>query len=471
MFTDIQGALPIKLSPQPIEGTNRLKLKLPMKTMIHVLYKQSARKGGLFFLLLFPAMASLSKPTPVDAPEMIANAFHAARVKSAVYSPDGQWFVTASADYFAKFYSTRQAAEKVAHKLANLPHDNEVNGAYFSPDSFLLTTVSNDNTAKVWGVNQLESSISGLLATLNHNGNVLYASYSPYTSYSPPGRLLLTASTEGAALLWDLSLIESGKVTQLAVMEHSDTVFQAVFNSKADKVLTVSADWTARLWDITQIKDKVPMLLATLKHNDPVYQGAFDPVTDNLAATASADHTAKLWDFSDISSGVARLAATMTHDGAVTGLTWHPGGARLLTYSVDHSAKYWDTSQAEKEHSAQLLATIEHTAPVQDARFDSSGRWAMTASKDHTAGVWDMTAISQGKPLLVNTIQHPDSVNTACFNPVSPLNLSLPPLISGLLKDKVMQVLTASDDYTAKLWQLTTGLLIPSGNKNSAGEL
>ncbi|WP_257279578.1 WD40 repeat domain-containing protein [Endozoicomonas sp. ISHI1] len=124
-----------------------------MKITIHVLHKQHPRKVRFFFLVLFSAFVCLTKAAPNDAPEMVANAFHAGSVKKAVFSSDGRWFATASADHYAKFYTTGQPIEKVAQKLANLPHDNGVNGAFFSPDNSLLVTVSNDNSAKIWVAN------------------------------------------------------------------------------------------------------------------------------------------------------------------------------------------------------------------------------------------------------------------------------------------------------------------------------
>jgi WD40 repeat protein len=73
---------------------------------------------------------------------------HAAEVKSAQFSPDGRWIVTASSDYTARLWdgTTGQAAGEP------MQHDGAVTSAQFSPDGRRVVTTSEDNTARLWDV-------------------------------------------------------------------------------------------------------------------------------------------------------------------------------------------------------------------------------------------------------------------------------------------------------------------------------
>jgi WD40 repeat protein len=69
-------------------------------------------------------------------------------VKSASFSPDGKWVVTASYDDTARVWDA-QTGQPVGQPLN---HDWSVNSASFSPDGKWVVTASRDKTARVWDV-------------------------------------------------------------------------------------------------------------------------------------------------------------------------------------------------------------------------------------------------------------------------------------------------------------------------------
>jgi WD40 repeat protein len=86
-----------------------------------------------------------------------------------------------------------------------------------------------------------------------------------------------------------------------------------------------------------------------------------------------------------------------------------------------------------------LIASFAHQDTVYSAAFSQDGAQILTASWDKTAKLWDATS---GK--LIASFNHRGAVNTAVFSPDG------------------NQILTASADKTAKLWEAASAKLIGS---------
>jgi WD40 repeat protein len=67
---------------------------------------------------------------------------------------------------------------------------------------------------------------------------------------SPDGRLLLSASKDGTARLWD----SANRSLLLQLVGHSDMVLDARFDARGDRVITASADGTARIWPVRPLE-------------------------------------------------------------------------------------------------------------------------------------------------------------------------------------------------------------------------
>ena len=79
--------------------------------------------------------------------------------------------------------------------------------------------------------------------------------------------------------------------------------------------------------------------------------------------------------------------------------------------------------------------TMEHAREVNSAQFSRDGRRVVTTSKDYTARLWDATT----GQAIGQPMQHHGSVVSARFSPDG------------------RRVVTASEDNTARLWDATTG--------------
>ncbi len=106
-------------------------------------------------------------------------------------------------------------------------------------------------------------------------------------AFSPDGKLVVTASDDHTARLWEVA---SGQVLRV-LPGHQGAVWHAAFSPDGKLVVTASGDKTARLWDVASGQ----MLRVLSGHQDGVWHAAFSP-DGKLVVTASGDKTARLWD-------------------------------------------------------------------------------------------------------------------------------------------------------------------------------
>ncbi len=135
----------------------------------------------------------------------------------------------------------------------------------------------------------------------------------------------------------------------------------------------------------------------------------------------------------------------------VNSANFNPDGSKIVTASDDNTARVWDLQ-------GKLLATISvYSASVNSANFSPDGSKIVTASDDNTARVWDL----QGNLLAMISV-HTDRVNSANFSPdgnrVNSANFS----------PDGSKIVTASDDKTARVWDLQ-GKLLATISGHTAG--
>ncbi|MGP4099018.1 nSTAND1 domain-containing NTPase [Nonomuraea sp. KM90] len=287
---------------------------------------------------------------------------------------------------------------------------------------------------------------------------------------SADGRLLVTASRDRTARVWDVGDPHRPRHL-LTLTGHGDNVNAAAFSPDGHTVATAAWDNTARLWDITT--PARPRPLAVLPHSMGVNAVAFSP-DGHTVATASSDKTARLWNVRD-----HRLRATLTgHDDGLVSVAFSPDGHTLATASFDNTAALWDVT--DPGHPGKPRKLTGHTAPVAWLAFSPDGRTLATASNDHTTGLWDISG-SGRVPRLATITGHQDIVRSVAFSPdgrriataglddtvrladIADPRRPLPlatftghtgNVVSVVFTPDGRTLATGSDDYTARLWDL-----------------
>jgi WD40 repeat protein len=287
-----------------------------------------------------------------------------------------------------------------------LPSGGPVRTASFSRDGSLVLTASDDGTARIWQAD------GRLLHVLGHGGPVVAA------AFSPDGRSALTASDDGTARIWRVS---SG--TPVATLRHRGPVTSGSFSGDGKLVLTTSKDGTARVWNAAT---GVPVL--AVKHGRPVLTGSLSS-DGRLLATVSSDQTGQTLRVRLYALPGGRLVRRLPAQG-VTTLAFNPAGTLLATGSEDHTAAIWEVQTGRRLH----LFT-EHQGGVTDVVFGPGGRLLVTTSFDGVTRVWNVRTGLRVALLL----GHANVVNSAAFS------------------DDGSFLVTTSADGTARVWEAATG--------------
>ena len=366
---------------------------------------------------------------------------HQGRVVDARFSADGKQAITASFDQTASVWSLRAASRFVTTLRG---HSDEVLDAAVGPAGRVVTA-SKDHTARVWSKKgELEAELEG------HRGAVVSA------RFSPDGKLIVTASLDKTARLWKAT---GGKAQ--AVMEHDGDVLAANFSPDGKLLVTASLDKTARVWRSSG--KGAPITLSG--HKRELLSARFSP-DNKRVVTASVDGTARVWQLGDGKS--TSFKELKGHTDEVVDARFSPDGRQVITASLDRTARIWRADGA-----GEPVVLRGHSGAVADARFSADGKQVVTASFDKTARVWDATG--KGTPVLLSG--HKSWVTSAAFSPDGARVVTTSagdihifgadgkgtPVVLGGHRSQVnsarlipgqRRLVTASDDHTARIWNL-----------------
>jgi WD40 repeat protein len=162
---------------------------------------------------------------------------------------------------------------------------------------------------------------------MNTAGRVLFA------AFSADGRLLVTASDDKSAQVWDAA---TGRPMG-PPLAHTDLVVSAQFSPDGTRLATASKDSQVSIWDVAG---------GTLLHG-PLKQGLFEPTVrftpagDRLAGYSS-DDVLRFW---DVATGQPVVGAIET-GGDIYALGFSADGRRLIT-AVNDGVELWDGSSGE----------------------------------------------------------------------------------------------------------------------------
>ena len=199
---------------------------------------------------------------------------HTQYVNDAAFSPvDPTKVLTASDDKTAKLWDVTTG--RVVARFVG--HEGRVRTAVFSSDGQRVLTASNDKTARIW-----DAATGKCLRVLKgHEQAVLCA------AFSSDGKRVITGGEDNRAKLWEA---DTGKELPFALEGHTAAVTSVAFSPDGRRALTGSQDITAKLWDATTGKE-----ILTLKgHAQEITTVGFSP-DGRSALSGSRDGTLVLW--------------------------------------------------------------------------------------------------------------------------------------------------------------------------------
>lgn len=185
-----------------------------------------------------------------------------------------------------------------------------------------------------------------------------------------------------------------------------------------------------------------------------------------------ADGWVRLYDVSDDGSVSEHGDAFEGHSSAVNALAFSPDGTKLLSASSDRKVGLWNVTG--HYHKRWLEG---HTGEVKAVVVTPDGRSALSGALDNTVRMWNletgacMDAVDVGVSQVCGLALSPDGTRFAAGGSSNKIQLgSLPDWnADGLIEEHSDQVnalafspngtklLSASDDGTVGVWDLTTG--------------
>lgn len=164
-------------------------------------------------------------------------ALNTRRVYDARFSRDGSKIVTA--DFGARTATLWDARD--GRKLRVFPgggdrekqHSDDVTSAAFSPDGRQVVTASTDGYCRIW-----DTATGALVKAIPHDIAVRSA------EFNPEGNLLLTAAADGVARLYTVPDYKQ----RIELKGHTETLPDARFSNDGSFIITASRDGTARIY-------------------------------------------------------------------------------------------------------------------------------------------------------------------------------------------------------------------------------
>ncbi len=282
-------------------------------------------------------------------------------------------------------------------------HTSSVESASFSPDGKLIVSASYDNTVRIW-----DTQTGKELKKLEGHTHIVASA-----SFSPDGKRIVSASWDKTIRIWDA---QTGK--ELKKLEgHTDIVESASFSPDGKRIVSASNDSTVRIWDAQTGKE----LKKLEGHTESVNSASFSP-DGKCIVSASRDNTVKIWD-AQTGKELKKL------EGDANSASFSPDGKRIVSASWDKTIRIWHT-QTGKE-----LKKLEgHTGSIESASFSHDGKCIVSASYDKTVRIWDAQTGKELKKLE----GYPAPVNSTSFSPDG------------------KYIVSASWDGTIRIWDIYT---------------
>jgi len=298
------------------------------------------------------------------------------------FSNDGRWVAFAgglpgsATAYGACVASAAHPAPcKVMGASTSEWHVNSINTVSFSPDGRLVVTAGSDGTARVW-----DRASGRLVGQPMHSGGAVNTA-----RFSPDGRTVLTAGEDGTARIWDPTTGRQIGPAMCPDDPHATTcpdpsgggspIATASFSPNGRYIVTGSRQLNvAQLWDAKTHRAVGPQLV----HQDSVLDAEFSHDSRSLL-TSSADDTAAIW---SVPSG-QKTAALRGHTYVVNDGVFSKDDRYVVTASQDHTARVWDARSGQ-----QLAVLAGATSNVVTVFFDSAARRIVAASADGTARIY-----------------------------------------------------------------------------------
>lgn len=320
---------------------------------------------------------------------LAANTFlpqgHIEQVRSAVYSDDGRYILSAG-DTTIKEWDvvTGQCI------MTFVGHENLVNSAVYSPDGKRILSAANDNTIREW------DRVTGqcLYKWQDHKGYVTKA------IYFPDGSGILSSSWDGT-VLWYKRLPEGSWSPARKVAYHVKNVKSIAVSGDGLYCLTASGDHTVKEWRL----EDGSFEREYIGHTDMVNSAIYSP-DDSRILTGSYDTTIRIFDRFTCEELFKFENGTWVRNAIYD----TEGEAILIASHGDGIVKELKRSQSDLENWNWHTSYLGHRKPVTNVSLNFDGSKVLSASEDGSVREWDRLSSQCIKVFSGNMFSTTDTV-------------------------------------------------------------
>jgi WD40 repeat protein len=279
-------------------------------------------------------------------------------------------------------------------------------GVGFSPDGRGIATANSDGTVMLW-----DSSAANVIRIYSGHTSAAIS-----VAFSPDGGRIASAGDDGTVRLWEA---ETGR--QLANFRgHRGKVSCVRFHPDGTRLVSAGADLTIKFWETLSAGEA----LTLTGYRGWAFRVVFSPDSRRLISGGFG-----IVKESDAATG--ETVATIGPFSGVVGLALSPDGRRIAT-SVERRTDFdlWDAATGRR-----LVALRGHTDQVRAVAFAPDGERMASASEDKTVKIWDVATSQE-----IRTLRgHAAGVFSVAYSPDG------------------QRLASISWDSTVKLWDVATG--------------
>jgi WD40 repeat protein len=382
---------------------------------------------------------------------------HTGPVLDARFSPDGTSVVTASSDGKAIVW----AADTGVMLTTPFQHAARLRDAVLSPEGHCLITVGDGGTARWWNVDTHES------RELGGHSNLVGA-----LDVSPRGQWVVTAGSDGVARIWSAAT----GAPLAALRGHKGPITSAAFSPDGNYVVTASADGSARVWAVgTDDGDyQFPELTAA---DAAPYSIAFTP--DGTSVLGGMQYGAGDGEIVTWATGAQEPSSwKASFDGIVHQVSLSADGAFLIAAVEGGGAHVF---QRDGDRWTEATQPIDESAVAISAAISADGLTAGTAVNKQPARLWKRSVgerawqqdvaveLPLARAIALDTDSETQHQHLVLAGDESAIVLDLSggqepirfvghqkALNSARLNARGTLLVTASDDATARIWDVKT---------------
>ena len=343
------------------------------------------------------------------------------------FSPDGALVMASSSNRAVGLWETESG--KPLDLFLSRP--SQVQYAWFRPDGRQIVTVARDGAARVWDAQSGQQ-----ILVLRGPEDGAWISW-----ISADGQRLAARDWE-TVQIWDA---QSGTV--MHVLQHGSQVTAIDFSPNGRLVVIAGSDGIAHIWEVSS--GRRTTTLRAHKGSFEAGGGTFGDIRHvafspdgGRVVTSSSDLTARIW---DVEPGSA-IAVLDGHDGVVNFAGFSPDGQRVVTASNDRTARVWNAASGR-----ELAVLSGFEGFVESARYSQDGRWVAVASADGSMRVWSASLAPE-----IDGVRVPPSLSFGLIHSQGQVD-SAGSLSTYAIGPEARLVATATHGGTVRIWDLSSG--------------